>query len=69
MLISFDHTYLLNCYAFNVRLKYLTCDVTNYKTKHRSLTNAKKQKSKYTSSHCHEKIVLFWFFQALTLSL
>ena len=28
----------------------------------------KKQKSKYTSSHCHERVVLFWFFQALTLS-
>ena len=27
----------------NVRLKYQTCNVTNYKTKHMSLTNAEKQ--------------------------
>ena len=51
----------------HLRLKYLTCDVTNYKMKHRSLTNTKKQKSKYTSSHCHERVVLFWFFQVIIL--
>ena len=30
----------------NVRLKYQTYDVTNYKAKHRSLINAKKRKEK-----------------------
>jgi len=33
-----------------------------------SLTNAEKQNSNYTSSHCHERVALIWFFQALTLS-
>jgi len=53
----------------SVRLKILTCDVTNYKKRHMSLTKFGKQKSNYTSSHCHERVVLFWFFQAFTLSL
>ena len=30
----------------NVRLNFLTCDVTNYKTKHRSLTKCGKTKNK-----------------------
>ena len=28
-----------------------------------------KTESKYTSIHCHERDVLFWFFHALTLSI
>lgn len=52
-----------------VRLKSLTTNIINYKMKHMLLTNAKKQKSKYTSSYCHERAALFWFFQAFTLSL
>ena len=43
----------------NVRLKYQTCDVRNYKTKTQVINKCGKTKSKYTYNHCHERVVLF----------
>jgi len=54
----------------NVRINFLTCDITYYKKKkHRLIIKCGNYRSNHTSSHCHEEFLVLVLPNSLFLSL